>query len=122
MTAVHHYDYEADSWAAASFRPPRFASEFGLQSWCSLESLRGVTEPGDWDVDGEMVRDRNHHTDGEGRGRGGGGRGGRRGSGTWTGRWSETGTITRTVRGEEGGGREGGLGLGRRGVGRGQGV
>jgi len=43
---------------------PRFASEFGIQSWCSMETLLPVSVPVDRDVDSDFVSHRQHHPQG----------------------------------------------------------
>lgn len=63
---VHDYDYRRDSWNWKQYLVPRFASEFGLQSWCSLESLATVSVPVvDWDIDSAFVDHRQHHGNGK---------------------------------------------------------
>eukprot|EP00106_Octopus_bimaculoides_P007539 XP_014774981.1 PREDICTED: beta-mannosidase-like [Octopus bimaculoides] len=36
---IHFYDYISDLWLDSSIPIPRFASEYGIQSWCSYSSL-----------------------------------------------------------------------------------
>ena len=43
----------------------RFASEFGYQSWCSLDTLKPVSEPSDWTANSSFVAHRQHHPDGK---------------------------------------------------------
>jgi len=64
--AVHDYNYDRDSWNASEYAVPRFASEFGLQSWCSVETLATVSLPTvDWDLNSSFVSHRQHHPHGE---------------------------------------------------------
>jgi len=62
---VHDYNYTRDSWNATEYAVPRFASEFGLQSWCSPETLAVVSWPTvDWDLNSSFVSHRQHHPHG----------------------------------------------------------
>ncbi|XP_067685962.1 beta-mannosidase-like [Haliotis asinina] len=58
---IHFYDYAADLWNYSPFRIPRFASEYGLQAWCDVETLEDVFDAGDFDYWGPMSNHRNHH-------------------------------------------------------------
>lgn len=61
---IHYYTYEDDTWNWKTFPMPRFASEFGIQSWCSMETLAPVSLPPDWDLDSDFVAHRQHHDNG----------------------------------------------------------
>uniref|UniRef100_A0A0B6ZR31 Beta-mannosidase n=1 Tax=Arion vulgaris TaxID=1028688 RepID=A0A0B6ZR31_9EUPU len=61
---IHFYDYSVDQWKATSFRIPRMASEYGVQSWCNNESLSNVFNPLDFSITSDMVNHRQHHTNG----------------------------------------------------------
>ncbi len=63
--AVHFYDDKMNPWVWSNFPTPRFASEYGLQSWTSFESLQSVTEPKDWDQASDFSNHRQHHPNGE---------------------------------------------------------
>ena len=45
-------------------RDVRFASEFGFQSWCSLETLTPVSVRDDWNMSSAFCAHRQHHPDG----------------------------------------------------------
>lgn len=45
---IHFYDYNADSFDAATYPHARFVSEFGFQSLPSWQQYQRVTEPQDW--------------------------------------------------------------------------
>eukprot|EP00755_Sulcionema_specki_P000373 Sspe_Gene.25377::Locus_10182_Transcript_1_1_Confidence_1.000_Length_2709::g.25377::m.25377/K01192/E3.2.1.25, MANBA, manB; beta-mannosidase len=57
---VHVFEYDNDCWDTTLLRSPRFASEFGLQSWTSEEGLRSVTEPSDRVWGSAFMEDRQH--------------------------------------------------------------
>jgi hypothetical protein len=63
--SVHHYDYFSDNWDWTIYPRPRFASEFGFQSWCSLQALKAVAIDSDFSWDGDFANHRNHHPDGK---------------------------------------------------------
>jgi len=44
MGDLHYYNYAADCTDVASFPSPRFASEYGYQSFPSFETWRPVTQ------------------------------------------------------------------------------
>jgi len=63
--SVHDYNYTRDSWNVSVYAVPRFASEFGLLSWCSLETLATVSLPAvDWNLHSSFVSHRQHHPHG----------------------------------------------------------
>jgi beta-mannosidase len=46
---IHHYDMKSDSFNWEIFtRRPRYASEYGFQSYPYIETLRGVTKLNDY--------------------------------------------------------------------------
>uniref|UniRef100_A0A0B6ZRQ6 Beta-mannosidase Ig-fold domain-containing protein n=1 Tax=Arion vulgaris TaxID=1028688 RepID=A0A0B6ZRQ6_9EUPU len=61
---IHYYDYSVDQWNASSFKIPRMASEYGVQSWCNNESLANVFAPEDFQMGSSMVNHRQHHPGG----------------------------------------------------------
>lgn len=61
---VHYYNYVDDCWDLSKFPNPRFASEYGFQSWPSLETLKGVSIKEDWDLGSNFSYHRQHHMDG----------------------------------------------------------
>ncbi|PIK35662.1 putative beta-mannosidase isoform X2 [Apostichopus japonicus] len=61
---VHYYDYVTDCWDLRSFPKTRFASEYGFQSWPSLESLKKVSVQDDWDFGSNFSHHRQHHENG----------------------------------------------------------
>ena len=61
---VHHYNYTANCWNAEVFPKPRFASEYGYQSYPSLESLKKVSLLTDLKWNGSLMYYRQHHQDG----------------------------------------------------------
>ena len=61
---VHHYNYTANCWNAEVFPKPRFASEYGYQSYPSLESLKKVSLLTDLKWNSSLMYYRQHHQDG----------------------------------------------------------
>ncbi|XP_071805929.1 beta-mannosidase-like isoform X2 [Asterias amurensis] len=61
---VHYYNYNDDCWNTSIYPKPRFASEYGFQSWPSLETLRQVSKAGDWSMDSNFSMHRQHHQNG----------------------------------------------------------
>lgn len=59
--SVHYYSYIADLWEEKNFKTPRFASEYGVQSWCSYESLLEVFNKTDLDYHSNLSNYRQHH-------------------------------------------------------------
>lgn len=45
---VHFYNYTSDSWDWKSYPVPRFASEYGFQSFPSFETIQNVSISSDW--------------------------------------------------------------------------
>jgi len=61
---VHFYDYHNDAWSADVWPTPRFASEYGYQSWPSFITMAGATLPEDWHISSDMTAHRQHHPNG----------------------------------------------------------
>ncbi|XP_071100815.1 beta-mannosidase-like [Haliotis cracherodii] len=61
---IHFYDFVSDLWNESSFPIPRFASEYGIQAWCDIETLEDVFDSGDFDYWGPMSSHRNHEDQG----------------------------------------------------------
>ncbi|KAH3757628.1 Mannosidase, beta A, lysosomal [Pelomyxa schiedti] len=61
---VHYYNYIEDCWKTWHFPKPRFASEFGYQSFPSLETWEPVTVRTDLHYESELMRHRQHHDTG----------------------------------------------------------
>ena len=61
---VRHYDYAHDCTLTANYPLGRFVSEYGWQSYPSLETLAPVTTPADWNNNSTMMNHRQHHPDG----------------------------------------------------------
>ncbi len=51
---VHFYNYDADSFDAATYPHAPFVSEFGFQSLPSWTLYKNVTGPQDWSWNSEM--------------------------------------------------------------------
>ncbi|XP_071481177.1 beta-mannosidase-like [Diadema antillarum] len=62
---VHYYNYNADCWNVSSYPKPRFASEYGVQSWPSFETLSHVSIATDWSYDSAFSAHRQHHALGQ---------------------------------------------------------
>ena len=58
---VHVYEYARDMWDPTIFPVPRFASEYGLQSWPSPLTLEDVSEPSDLVYHSDWADHRQHH-------------------------------------------------------------
>ncbi|XP_077996660.1 beta-mannosidase-like [Glandiceps talaboti] len=58
---VHFYDYTSDCWDVGIYPKPRFASEYGYQSWPSFETIQKVSLEEDWNYYGNFSSYRNHH-------------------------------------------------------------
>ncbi len=61
---VHVYDYVNNCWDVDIFPKPRFASEYGYQSYPSLQSLANVTNREDLKWNSSLMFYRQHHADG----------------------------------------------------------
>eukprot|EP01059_Diplonema_ambulator_P009137 TRINITY_DN18960_c0_g1_i2.p1 TRINITY_DN18960_c0_g1~~TRINITY_DN18960_c0_g1_i2.p1 ORF type:complete len:603 (+),score=216.68 TRINITY_DN18960_c0_g1_i2:33-1811(+) len=57
---VHAFDYTSDCWDLSKLRSPRFASEFGLQSWSSYETLLAVAPQGELYWGSKWTEQRQH--------------------------------------------------------------
>ena len=64
MGDVHYYNYDDDCWDESIFPRPRFASEYGYQSFPSFLTLRDVSIESDWFWDSPFMMHRQHHEDG----------------------------------------------------------
>lgn len=58
---VHFYDYSIDQWVPDKLPVPRFASEFGIEAWCNLETLRSVFKDSDLSYCSAQADHRQHH-------------------------------------------------------------
>jgi beta-mannosidase len=61
---TRHYDYTSLCTDVANFPRGRFTSEYGWQSFPSLQTLAPVTQPADWQVTSELMLQRQHHPNG----------------------------------------------------------
>ncbi|KAJ6252035.1 beta-mannosidase [Anaeramoeba flamelloides] len=61
---VHFYDYNADCMDVSTFPSPRFASEYGYQSFDSTYAWDQISLAEDQKVDSELVNHREHHGSG----------------------------------------------------------
>ena len=64
LFSVHFYDYYMDCWDVSGYPKPRFASEYGFQSYPSFETLAAVSVPGDWTYNSAFMDHRQHHGNG----------------------------------------------------------
>ena len=62
LPVVHYYNYGADCWDVSTFPKPRFASEYGYQSWPSFETVSKVSEESDWSYTSNFSEHRQHHS------------------------------------------------------------
>ncbi|XP_063965310.1 beta-mannosidase-like isoform X1 [Lytechinus pictus] len=62
---VHYYNYSADCWDVSSYPKPRFASEYGVQSWPSFRTLGPVSIATDWSYSSAFSNHRQHHMFGQ---------------------------------------------------------
>ena len=53
-----------DCWNVSGYPKPRFASEYGFQSYPSFETLAEVSVQDDWTYDSAFMDHRQHHGDG----------------------------------------------------------
>jgi len=62
---VHFYDYKNDCWDTETFPNPRFASEYGYQSYPSFQALSSVVTSDDQLVwNSSLLFHRQHHANG----------------------------------------------------------
>ncbi|XP_072898425.1 beta-mannosidase isoform X2 [Hemitrygon akajei] len=61
---VHYYNYCKDCLDWTYFPKPRFASEYGFQSWPSFSTLERVSSAEDWNFNSSFVNHRQHQTAG----------------------------------------------------------
>jgi len=61
---VHYYNYGDDCMDVTIYPKPRFASEYGVQSFPSFNTFRSVTNSSDWIIGSQFLNSRQHHTDG----------------------------------------------------------
>ncbi|XP_032876273.1 beta-mannosidase [Amblyraja radiata] len=61
---VHYYSYDTDCWDWTYFPKPRFASEYGFQSWPSFSTLEKVSAAEDWSFNSSFVDHRQHQVAG----------------------------------------------------------
>ncbi|XP_062903035.1 beta-mannosidase isoform X1 [Mobula hypostoma] len=61
---VHYYNYCKDCLDWTYFPKPRFASEYGFQSWPSFSTLERVSSAEDWNFNSSFVNHRQHQTTG----------------------------------------------------------
>jgi hypothetical protein len=58
---MHIYMYASDAWDADAFPRPRFASEFGWQSYSSFPSMAALVSPQFWFYWSDVMANRDHH-------------------------------------------------------------
>ncbi|KAG2394087.1 hypothetical protein C9374_003851 [Naegleria lovaniensis] len=58
---VHYYDYSTICTNVDNFPRARFMSEYGHQSFASLETFKPVTQPQDWFFNSTLMNHRQHH-------------------------------------------------------------
>ncbi|MDP2437437.1 MAG: glycoside hydrolase family 2 protein, partial [archaeon] len=61
---LHYYNYDALCIDVSSFPNSRFVSEYGWQSFPSLQTWSPVTEPQDWSPFSPLMEHRQHHFEG----------------------------------------------------------
>lgn len=61
---VHYYNYLADAWNPNNYPTTRFASEYGFQSFPSLNTLSKVSIPSDLSMQSQFIDHRQHHPGG----------------------------------------------------------
>ncbi|XP_063774379.1 beta-mannosidase isoform X2 [Pseudophryne corroboree] len=61
---THYYNYMTDCWDWTSYPKPRFASEYGFQSWPSFSTLQKISSPEDWSYTSNFTAHRQHHASG----------------------------------------------------------
>ncbi|KAK6182765.1 hypothetical protein SNE40_010376 [Patella caerulea] len=62
---THFYKYSGDLWNYKSYSIVRMCTEYGIQSYCSMESLEDVLAEEDLTFDSEMLERRQHHPSGK---------------------------------------------------------
>ncbi|XP_055330943.1 beta-mannosidase-like [Paramacrobiotus metropolitanus] len=62
---VHFYSYLVDPWDWTIYPPTRFGSEYGYQSWESMETLLKYALPSDLSYFGHFANHRQHHQFGQ---------------------------------------------------------
>ena len=62
---MHFYNYGVKGWDWRTFPTPRFASEYGFESWCNLETLYDVSSAADRVPGSNFTEHRQHHTNGK---------------------------------------------------------
>lgn len=53
-----------DCWNVSGYPKPRFASEYGFQSYPSFETLSAVSIKKDWEYNSPFMLHRQHHAEG----------------------------------------------------------
>nr|DBA28843.1 TPA: hypothetical protein GDO54_009135 [Pyxicephalus adspersus] len=61
---THYYNYVTDCWDWKSYPRPRFASEYGFQSWPSFSTIAQISSPEDWSYTSNFTEHRQHHAGG----------------------------------------------------------
>ncbi|XP_061441531.1 beta-mannosidase isoform X1 [Rhineura floridana] len=61
---THYYNYLSDCWDWTTYPRPRFASEYGFQSWPSFSTLAQVSSEEDWSYTSNFSLHRQHHAKG----------------------------------------------------------
>ena len=64
MGDVHFYNYDLLCTDVTQYPTPRFASEYGFQSFPSIQTWQPVSLPDDWTYDSDLMNHRQHHADG----------------------------------------------------------
>ena len=63
---VHFYDYKNDCWNPETFPNPRFASEYGYQSYPSFQSISSIVTSNDQLIwNSTLLFHRQHHGNGK---------------------------------------------------------
>ena len=63
--SVHDYNYHRPFYQDKVYKTPRMSSEYGLQSYPSLETLSAVYEKEDMNYDSSLNRHRQRHRGGK---------------------------------------------------------
>ncbi|XP_068087653.1 beta-mannosidase [Hyperolius riggenbachi] len=61
---THYYNYSADCWDWQLYPRPRFASEYGFQSWPSFSTIAQISSLEDWSYNSNFTDHRQHHAEG----------------------------------------------------------